>query len=208
MGWLSVSKQDLLRIDVLGEIVAGRRTTESAAAVLAVSVRQAQRLLSRYKDGGGAALIHKARGRTAHNKVADGVREYTLKLVRQDYIDFGPTLGSEVLRERHDIKVSRETLRKWMVEAGLWISRKQRKTFHQRRLRRECFGELVQIDVSDHRWFEDRGEPCTLLVFIDDATGRLMYLRFVLSESKYVWSHCGLRRSLNHTEFGRNFRNP
>jgi len=118
LGWLSVSKQDLQRIEVLGEIVAGRRTTESAAAIVAVSVRQAQRLLSRYKAGGGAALIHQARGRTAHNKVADGVREYTLKLVRQDYIDFGPTLASEVLLEHHDIKVSRETLRTWMVEAG------------------------------------------------------------------------------------------
>ena len=183
MGWLSVSKQDLQRIEVLGEIVAGRRTTESAAAILAVSVRQAQRLLSRYKAGGGAALIHQARGRTAHNKVADGVREYTLKLVRQDYIDFGPTLASEVLLDRHDIKVSRETLRKWMVEAGLWASRKQRKTFHQPRLRRECFGELIQIDGSDHRWFEDRGDACTLIVFIDDATSRLVQLRFVLSES-------------------------
>jgi hypothetical protein len=66
---------------------------------------------------------------------------------------------------------------------GLWLSRKQRKTFHQPRLRRERFGELVQIDGSDHRWFEDRGKPCTLLVFIDDATSRLMQLRFVLSES-------------------------
>ena len=176
MGWLSVSKHDLQRIEVLGEVVGGRRTTESAAAVLSVSVRQTQRLLARYKDGGGGALIHKARGRTASNKLTDSLRDYTLELIRQSYRDFGPTLAAEVLLERHGVKISRETLRKWMVEAGLWLSRRQRKTFHQPRLRRERFGELIQIDGSDHRWFEDRGEPCTLLVFIDDATSRLTQL--------------------------------
>jgi hypothetical protein len=81
------------------------------------------------------------------------------------------------------VKVSAETLRKWMIEAGLWLSRKQRRTFHQPRRRRESLGELIQIDGSEHRWFENRAEPCTLLVFIDDATGRLMQLRFVASES-------------------------
>jgi len=103
--------------------------------------------------------------------------------VRQNYRDFGPTLAAEVLSERHGVAISRETLRKWMVEAGLWLSRKQRRTFHQPRLRRELYGELVQIDGSEHRRFEGRGEPCTLLVFIDDATSRLMQLRFVPSES-------------------------
>ncbi len=78
---------------------------------------------------------------------------------------------------------ARETLRKWMVQADLWLSRKQRRTFHQPRLRRKSYGELVQIDGSEHRWFQGRGEPCTLLVFIDHATSRLMQLRFVPSES-------------------------
>ena len=112
------------RIEVFGEVVAGRRTTESAAGVLSISVRQAQRLLARYKDGGGGALIHKARGRAASNKMPDDVRDYTLELMRRSYSDFGPTLAAEVLLERHGVKVSRETLRKWMVEAGLWLSRK------------------------------------------------------------------------------------
>ena len=146
-------------------------------------MRQTQRLLARYGDGGGAALIHRSRGRTASNRLSDGVREYVVELVRQRYRDFGPTLAAEVLLEQHGVDVSRETLRKWMAEAGLWLSRKQRKTFHQPRLRRESYGELVQIDGSEHRWFEGRGEPCTLLVFIDDATSKLMQLRFVPSES-------------------------
>ena len=93
-----------------------------------------------------------------------------IELVRSRYADFGPTLATEVLLEKDGVKVSRETLRKWMVEDGLWLSRKQRRVFHQPRLRRESYGELIQIDGSEHRWFEDRGAPCSLLVFIDDAT--------------------------------------
>jgi transposase len=140
-----MSKQDLKRIEVLTEVLAGQRTTVSAAPILNMGVRQAQRLLKRYQDGGGAALIHKARGRTASNRVNIGVRDYALELIRQNYRDFGPTLAAEALRERHGLEVSRETLRKWMVESGLWLSRKQRRNFHQPRLRREHYGELIQI---------------------------------------------------------------
>jgi transposase len=183
MGWLSMSKHELRRVEVMTEVLAGSRTTESAAGVLDISLRQAQRLVARYREGGGGALIHKSRGRPASNKLGQGVRELVLELVRQNYRDFGPTLAAEVLLERHGIEVSRETLRKWLVEADVWLSRKQRRSFHQPRLRRESQGELVQIDGSQHRWFENRGEPCTLLVFIDDATSRLMQLRFVPSES-------------------------
>jgi transposase len=178
-----MSKRDLQRIEVLTEVLAGGRTTASAAAVLAVSVRQTQRLLTRYRDGGGGALIHQARGRTSNHQLSAGLREYALELIRKNYRDFGPTLAAEVLLDRHELRVSRETLRKWMVEDGLWLSRKQRRNFHQPRLRRESYGELIQIDGSEHRWFEDRGAPCTLLVFIDDATSKLMQLRFVPSES-------------------------
>ena len=88
-----------------------------------------------------------------------------------------------MLLEKHAIKVGRETLRRWMVAEGLGCHASSAKVFHQPRLRRESLGELVQIDGSDHRWFEQRGDPCTLLVFIDDATSRLMQLRFVPSES-------------------------
>ena len=109
------------------------------------------------------------------------------QLVRAHYPDFGPTLAAEMLALRHELQVSRETLRGWMTEAGLWLSRRQRRSFHQPRLRREALGELVQIDGSEHRWFEDRADPCTLLVFIDDATGRLLQLRFVTSESAFAY---------------------
>lgn len=178
-----MSKRDIQRIEVLSEVTSGRRTIAQAAAVLAVTPRHAHRLLRRFQAGGGAALAHKARGRPSNNRIAAGVRDYALGLVRERYADFGPTLAAEVLAQQHGLEVSRETLRGWMAEAGLWLSRKQRRRFHQPRLRRERLGELVQIDGSEHRWFEERGDACTLLVFIDDATGRLMQLRFVASES-------------------------
>jgi hypothetical protein len=183
LGWVMMSERDLQRIEVLTEVLAGRRTVASAATVLDLSARQVGRLLLRYRDDGGGGLIHKSRGKPSNHRANEGVREYALELVRTQYRDFGPTLAIEALCERHGIKVGRETLRTWMLDAGLWASRKQRKTFHQPRLRRESYGELVQIDGSEHRWFENRGEPCTLLVFIDDATSRLMQLRFVPSES-------------------------
>jgi hypothetical protein len=135
-------------------------------------------------------MIHKARGRTSNNQLITGIREYVVELVRSRYPDFGPSLAAEVLLAKDGVKVSRETLRKWMVEDGLWLSRKQRRSFHQPRLRRESYGELIQIDGSDHRWFEERGAACSLLVFIDDATGKLMQLRFVPSESTSSYFDC------------------
>jgi Winged helix-turn helix len=182
-----MSERDLQRIEVLSEVTHRRRTVASAAAVLALSPRQVHRLLNAYRLGGGGAIAHKARGRPSNNRIQDGVRDDALSLVRARYADFGPTLAAEMLAERHGLPVSRETLRQWMIEAGLWLSRPQRRRFHQPRLRRACLGELVQIDGSEHRWFEDRADPCTLLVFIDDATGRLMQLRFVPAESTLAY---------------------
>ncbi len=178
-----MSERDLKRIQVLTEVLAGQRTVASAAAVLSLGVRQTFRLLARYEEQGGGGLAHKARGRASNRQINAGIREYAMELVRSRYADFGPTLATEVLLEKHAITIGRETLRRWMVADGLWLSRKQRRSFHQPRLRREAYGELVQIDGSEHRWFEGRGEPCTLLVFIDDATSKLMQLRFVPSES-------------------------
>jgi hypothetical protein len=187
MGLVAMSEQDLRRIEVMSEVLGGRRTIASAAATLTISVRQVHRLLCAYRSDGAGAIAHKARGRPSNNRIQDGIREYALELVRIHYRDFGPTLAAEMLADKHSLAVSRETLRKWMASAGLWLSRRQRRTFHQLRLRREAYGELVQIDGSDHRWFEDRAEPCTLLVFIDDATGKLMQLLFVVSESTFSY---------------------
>jgi transposase len=178
-----MSEHDLKRVEVMSEVESGRRSRAAAASPLGLSERQLYRLLSRYRADGGFGLVHKARGRTSNRSINSGIRQYAVDLVKSHYADFGPTLATEALEQRHGIRVGRETLRRWLMADGVWLSRKQRRQFHQPRLRREKLGELIQVDGSDHRWFEDRGEACTLLVFIDDATSRLMQLRFVQSES-------------------------
>src|SRR6476620_6600088 len=113
------------------------------------------------------------------------------------YPDFGPTFAVEKLVERDGLRVGVETLRQWMMADGLWIDRRHRlPSPHQPRRRRECLGELVQIDGSEHAWFENRGEICTLLAFVDDATSRLMQLRFVASESAFDY----FRATRDHLE--------
>jgi hypothetical protein len=109
-----------------------------------------------------------------------------IRIIRERYADFGPTLACEKLAELHGIELAPETIRQWMMAAGLWHSRRQRmRPVHQPRHRRDCVGELIQIDGSQHWWFERRGPQCTLLVYIDDATSRLMHLQFVETESTF-----------------------
>ncbi|WP_348643935.1 helix-turn-helix domain-containing protein [Phyllobacterium myrsinacearum] len=145
MGLILMSERELHRIEVLSEVVEGGRTLASAAIVLSLSVRQVQRILRTFCFEGAAALRHRGRGRRSNNRINDGVRDLALQLVRERYADFGPTLAAEKLSEQ-GFSVSRETLRKWMAKDGLWLSRKQRRTFRQPRLRRECDGELIQAD--------------------------------------------------------------
>src|ERR1700722_10209019 len=183
MSVVLMSKRELNRLDVLARLDGDRRGVAVAAGLMYITPRQTYRLLSRYRDGGASAIANRRRGRPSYNRLSITVREHAIALVRKFYPDFGPTLAAEKLLERHDLRVSRETLRTWMRQAGIWVSRAERKRIQQPRSRREHVGELVQIDGSEHRWFEDRADPCTLLVFIDDATSKLMQLRFVPSES-------------------------
>ncbi len=145
MGWVVMSERDIQRISVLSEIRTGKRSVGSAAAVLSISVRQVRRLLKRLEAGGGAALAYRARGRP-NNKIASGIRDYALALIRERYPEFGPTLAAEMLVRHHGLTVSRETLRQWMAGTDLWLARRQRRTFHHPRSRRKTLGELIQID--------------------------------------------------------------
>jgi transposase len=125
-----MSGNELQRIEVLAEVLSGRRTEVSAAAILGVSTRQTHGLIAAYRSGGSANVIHKGWGRASNNKLLEGIREYAVELVRSKYADFGPSLAAEMLLSKHDVKISRETLRKWMMAEGLWRSRKQRRSFH------------------------------------------------------------------------------
>ena len=172
------------RLEVIREVLGKRLRQREAAERLRLCVRQVKRLLRRYRELGARGLISGHRGRKANNAIAPQVRAEIMAVVRERYEDFSPTLAGEKLREVHGYRVSVETLRKWMAEEGLWRSRKRRgMRVHQSRPRRPALGELVQIDGSPHRWFEDRGPYCTLIVFIDDATSRLMALRFAEAET-------------------------
>jgi len=158
--------------------------------LLRLERRQVFRLLKVYRSDGAAGLVSKRRGQPSNRCKPAVLRSNALALIRERYWDFGPTLVAEKLREVHGVTLGRETLRLWMIEAELWLDRKQRrKRVHQPRARRDCVGELVQIDGCEHWWFEDRGPQCTLLVFIDDASGRLMHLQFVESESTFAYFH-------------------
>lgn len=159
-----------------------------AAQRLGVSRRQIERLVGRYLEDGPSGLVSRKRGRPSNNQLASGIAERAIALIRDRYADFGPTLAAEKLRECHGVVLSKETVRALMVAAGLWTPRRQRAAkIHQPRNRRACLGELIQIDGSDHAWFEDRAPACTLLVFIDDATSRLMQLHFVPTESSFAY---------------------
>ena len=183
---LTMSAQELGRLEIIGRIVERRLTQRKAAEQLGLSVRQVERLCRAFRVEGAAGLISHKRGRPSNRRLSGALREQALDLVRGRYVDFGPTLACEKLAERHGIGISRETLRHWMIEAGLWVPRSQRpRRVHQPRHRRAALEELVQIDGCEHAWFEDRGPKCTLLVYVDDATSRLMELRFVASESAF-----------------------
>ena len=182
----TMSAKELDRLEVLGRVIERRLTQRQAAEQLGLSLRQVERLCRALRVGGAGGLVSRKRGRPSNRKLPEAVREHALGLVRARYADFGPTLACEKLTEQHGVGVSRETLRRWMIDAGLWVPRSQRpRRAHQPRHRRSCLGELVQIDGCDHDWFEDRGPRCTLLVYVDDATSRLMELRFAASESAF-----------------------
>ena len=144
MGWVMMSERDLNRIEVLSQVDDGHLSVENAANLLDMTRRQVFRLLKRYRLDGASAIRHKSRGKVPNNQIHRAKRDYALTLIKETYADFGPTLAAEMLEEQHGFTVSRETLRKWMVEDGIWLPRKERRKFHQPRLRRECLGELIQ----------------------------------------------------------------
>jgi hypothetical protein len=186
MAVLSMTKPEFSRLDVLLRVQSGRLRVEDACGLLGLRRRQVFRLLRGLRQDGATSLLSKRRGQPGNHRLPAEVRTLALSIVRERYADFGPTFAAEKLSEVHGCTVSHETLRGWMIADGLWVDRRHRLASpHQPRRRRDCLGELVQIDGSEHAWFEARGETCTLLAFIDDATSRLMQLRFVASESAF-----------------------
>lgn len=187
-GLIALSHRELDRLGVIEAVAQGRRRQREAADELGLSVRQLKRLVRRYRDDGAAGLASRRRGRPSNNRLAAEVREHALQLVREHYADFGPTLAHEKLTELHGLSLSVETLRQLMTQAGLWqVKRRRKRAVFQLRERRPRRGELIQIDGSPHDWFESRGERCTLLVFIDDASGEILQARFAPAETTQAY---------------------
>src|ERR1700694_648757 len=177
---ITMSRNELTRLRVLIDVADGRLSVADATGLISVGRRQVYRLLQAFRTDGPNGLISQKRGGPSNRALGAVFRETVLAIVRERYADFGPTLAAEKLSELHGLDLGVETLRQWMIDAGIWVRRKDRlKRIHQPRARRDCLRELVQIDGSGHWWFEDRGPQSTLLVYVDDATSRLMHLKFV-----------------------------
>ena len=184
-----MSTKELRRGEVLSRVKRGELTLVEAMQLLEVSYRQAKRLKARYGKGGTKALVHGNVGRAA-NRGDDKRREQVLELVREHYSGepgerFGPTLAAEHLAADHGIEVARETLRGWMLAAGLWSRVRKRKPHRTRRQRRAHFVELIQLDGSHHGWLEGRAPKGCLMNFVDDATGRAL-CRFSAQETTWA----------------------
>jgi len=186
---LDMSAKELNRLEVMQKLSEKRMSQKEAGRILDLSVRQIKRLDRVYRQKGAAGLVSKQRGRKSNNHLAEDAKRQALNLLKTKYQGFGPTLAHEKLVEREKLKLSDESVRKLMIAEGLWKPRQAKKVgVHPLRERRACFGELIQIDGSPHDWFEGRADSCVLLVFIDDATGKVVQLLFVESES--FFSYC------------------
>jgi transposase len=169
-------------MEVLRKVQKGALTLRTASKVLGVSYRQVRRIYGRYKAQGSAGLRHGLRGRHSNHRAADGRRQRIVELYEAKYGDFGPTLAAEYLKKRDGESVGVETLRRWLMDAGLWRPRQRGAQHRKWRARKECVGEMVQMDGSEHDWFEGRRLKAVLMVMIDDATNRT-YARFFEGET-------------------------
>ena len=181
---ITMSQQEVLRLQVIEKLKDRALSQSEASKILKISCRQIKRLLRLYKQQGANGLVSKKRNKPSNNRINEATKQNILALVKEKYIDFGPSFLGEKLLENHNISVSKETLQQLMISENIWTTKRRKKArIHQMRERRSCFGELIQIDGSPHDWFEGRGEKCCLLVFIDDATSEIVNLRFEEAET-------------------------
>ena len=164
--------KDLNRVKVMAMVKEKQCSLKQAATKLNVSYRQIKRINARYQQEGDAGMIHRSRGKASNNRKATELRERVIEVYRCNYPDFGPTLACEQLQQDHGITVNHETVRRWLIDAGLWERKRRHRRHRTRRERKAQYGELVQFDGSPHDWFEGRRGRCCLMNMVDDATGR------------------------------------
>jgi len=175
-GHLVMSRRERERLLVLSRVQDQGMSLKDAAKALGISYRQARRIHKRFIDEGDAGLVHRSRGKRSGRGYGASTKETVLDLYKSKYADFGPTLAAEKLLEDDGFLLDHETLRRWLINEGLWQKRRKRSTYRLRRIPKDHFGELVQMDGSHHRWFEERGEESCLMNMVDDATTTTMSL--------------------------------
>lgn len=179
-----MSYREMERIKVITRIQHADLTVVEAAEALGISERQMYRILSRYRTDGESGLVHQLRGRASNKAYGRESRTKALRLYREQYSDYGPTLFVEKLSLYHELTVSRQTATRWLVGASFWAGSRKKRPHRKKRTPRSTIGSLIQFDGSVHDWFEGRGPACCLLVAIDDASNRLM-LRFAPVEDTH-----------------------
>ncbi len=178
---ITMSMREMDRLKMIVRIKEGKITIVEAAESLHLSERQMYRVIARYRIQGEAGLVHRLRGITSNRGYPKEVQKKVCRLYRQQYSDYDPTLFGEKLEEYHAMRISRQTLTRWLFRESLWAGKRKKRPHRKRRERRHAIGSLIQFDGSDHDWFEGRGSGCCLLVAIDDASGSVM-LRFAREE--------------------------
>lgn len=198
-----MSKKEVNQIGVFERLAKKEIKQREAGKMLDLSTRQIRKKFKEFRRLGAISLIHKLRGKPSNNHLDEGLVNNALEIVKEKYPDFGPTFASEKLWENHRLKINSESLRQRMIKAGLWRNKIKKISHRSWRERKECFGELVQLDGSPHDWFEGRAPICTLLAFIDDATSEVLHLEFtkeatipIMRASKNYFEKHGLPKEL------------
>ena len=171
-GIIMATQDELRALHVIRKAIEKVITQKDAADTICLSERQVRRKVKIIRKEGDKGIIHKSRGKPSNRTTPDKKRNKVLTLFKDKYPDFGPTLASEKLLERNKIKVNDETLRLWLIEENIPYKKRKKRPHRQWRERKECYGQMVQIDGSEHDWFEGRGPKCVLMGYIDDATGK------------------------------------
>ena len=174
-GHLLMSRKERDWSQVLSRVERGELNVKEAAFLMSVSYRQCLRRIKRFRAEGDAGLLHRGRGRS-NRRISEESKQAILTIYETRYAGFGPTLATEKLWENEKLKIGIETLRRWLMKAGLWTRRRKRKSHRSWRPRRSHFGEMVQMDGSKHKWFGEEEPSCFLMNMVDDATGVTMSL--------------------------------
>ncbi len=168
---IAMTQEELKRLHIIHKALDKSITQAQAAESIGICLRQIQRIVKIVRINGNQGIINKARGRRSNKALPDKIKSKVLKLYQEKYPDFGPTLAAEKLFEIDKIKINAETLRLWLLQAGISYKKRKLRPHRQWRQRKQYFGQMIQLDGSHHDWFEGRGQKCVLMGYIDDATG-------------------------------------